>query len=112
MARNIMISGCRGMRSFIDLDRTLGSQPVRLGARLARLDVGRGREALYRDQLPELLRALADQMRVASITASSAIEGVTVDPSRIEGLAREGVEARRFRNRNEREFGGCGDSVD
>jgi Fic family protein len=100
------------MRSFIDLDRTLGSQPVRLGARLARLDVGRGREALYRDQLPELLRALADETRVASITASSAIEGVTVDPSRIEGLAREGVEPRRFRNRNEREFAGYRDAMD
>lgn len=100
------------MRSFVDLDRTLGSQPVRLGARLARLDVGRGREAMYRDQLPELLRALALETRVASITASSAIEGVTVDPGRIEGLAREGVEPRRFRNRNEREFAGYRDAID
>jgi Fic family protein len=100
------------MRSFVDLDRTFGSQPIRLGVRLARLDVGRGREALHRDQLPELLRALADETRVASITASSAIEGVTVDPSRIEGLAREGVEPRRFRNRNEREFAGYRDAMD
>src|SRR3970040_1945121 len=100
------------MRSFIDLDRTLGSQPVRLGARLARLDVGRGREALYRDQLPELLRALADETRVASITASSAIEGVTVDPGRIEGLALAGGEPRRFRNRNAREFAGYRDAMD
>lgn len=100
------------MHSFIDLARTFGSQPVRLGARLARLDVGRGREALYRDQLPELLRALANATRIASITASSAIEGVIVDPSRIEGLAREGVEPRRFRNRNEREFAGYRDAMD
>lgn len=100
------------MNSFVDLDRTLGSQPIRLGARLARLDVGRGREALYRDQLPELLRALAHETRVASITASSAIEGVIVDPSRIDGLAREGVEPRRFRNRNEREFAGYRDVMD
>lgn len=100
------------MRSFVDLDQTFGSQPIRLGARLARLDIGRGREALYRDQLPELLRALADETRVASITASSAIEGVTVDPSRIDGLAREGVEPRRFRNRNEREFAGYRDAMD
>lgn len=100
------------MRSFVDLDRTFGSQPIRLGVRLARLDVGRGREALYRDQLPELLRVLADETRVASITASSAIEGVTVDPSRIEGLAREGIEPRRFRNRNEREFAGYRDAMD
>jgi len=45
------ISQADPMRSFIDVDRTFGSQPVRLGARLARIDVGRGREGLYRDQL-------------------------------------------------------------
>lgn len=53
-----------GLRSFIDLDRTLGGQPARLGARLARLDVGRGREGLYRNQLPELLRALSHETRI------------------------------------------------
>jgi Fic family protein len=100
------------VRSFVDLDRTLDSQPPRLGPRLARLDVGRGREALYRDQLPELLRVLAEETRVASITASNAIEGVTVDPGRVEGLAREGIEPRRFRNRNEREFAGYRDAMD
>jgi Fic family protein len=100
------------MHSFVDLDRTLGSQPPRLGARLARLDVGRGREGLYRDQLPELLRALADETRVASIAASSAIEGVTVDADRLDGLARAGAEPRRFRNRNEREFAGYRDAID
>ena len=100
------------MRSFVDLDRTLGAQPLRLGARLARLDVGRGREALFRDQLPELLRSLAQETRIASITASSAIEGVIVDPTRAEKLAQEGVEPRRFRNRNEREFAGYRDAMD
>ena len=100
------------MNSFIDLDRTLGSQPVRLGARLARLDLGRGREDLFRDQLPELLRALADETRVASITASSAIEGVIVDPSRVASLIRQDAEPRRFRNRNEREFAGYRDAMD
>lgn len=100
------------MRSFVDLDRTLGAQPPRLGAQLARLDVGRGREAMYRDQLPELLRALAEETRVASITASSAIEGVTVDAARLEGLSRSGAEPARFRNRNEREFAGYRDAVD
>ena len=99
------------MRSFADLDRTFGGQPPRLGAVLSRLDVGRGREALYRDQLPELLRALATETRIASITASSAIEGVTVAPGRLEGLAQGGVE-RRFRNRNEREFAGYRDAID
>ena len=100
------------MPSFIDLDRILGSQPVRLGVRLSRLDVGRGREGLHRDQLPQLLDALAETTRIASITASSAIEGVVVDPSRIKGLVEEGAEPRRFRNRNEREFAGYRDAMD
>ncbi len=100
------------MRSFIDLDKTLGSQPVRLGARLGRIDVGRGREGLYRDQLPQLLGALAETTRVESITASSAIEGVVVDAGRIQGLVAEGSEPRRFRNRNEREFAGYRDAMD
>jgi len=92
-------------------DRTFGSQPTRLGVALARLDVGRGQEALYRDQLPELLGALATETRIASIKASSAMEGVTVDPGRMSGLAQPGVE-RRFRNRNEREFAGYRDAID
>jgi Fic family protein len=99
------------MRSFVDLDRTFGGQPARLGVKLARLDVGRGREELYRDQLPELLQALATETRVASITASSAIEGVTVAPNRLDGLVESGAE-RRFRNRNEREFAGYRDAID
>ena len=100
------------MRSFIDLDKTFGSQPVRLGARLARVDVGRGREGLYRDQLPQLLEALAETTRVESITASSAIEGVVVDAGRIQGLVAGGPGPRRFRNRNEREFAGYRDAMD
>jgi Fic family protein len=100
------------MRSFINLDQTFGSQPVRLGVRLARIDVGRGREGLYRDQLPQLLDALAEATRVESITASSAIEGVVVDAGRIQGLVAEGTEPRRFRNRNEREFAGYRDAMD
>lgn len=100
------------MGSFVDLDQTFGSQPVRLGALLARLDVGRGREGLSRDQLPQLLDALAETTRVQSITASSAIEGVIVDVARISGLAAEGAQPGRFRNRNEREFAGYRDAMD
>jgi len=99
------------MRSFVDIERTFDGQPARLGAKLARLDVGRGREELYQDQLPELLRALATETRVASITASSAIEGVTVAPARLDGLIEAGAD-RRFRNRNEREFAGYRDAID
>jgi Fic family protein len=97
------------MRSFVDLDRTLGGQPRELGAVLARIDTGRGRERLFEDQLPELLGQLSENARVASITASNAIEGVVLTSERAERIA-EG--SPRFRNRNEREFAGYRDAVD
>ncbi|MGH2454819.1 MAG: Fic family protein [Candidatus Limnocylindria bacterium] len=99
------------MQSFLDVERTLAGQPARLGGKLARLDVGRGREGMFRDQLPELLRALAEETRIASITASNAIEGVTVAAERAEVLAAPGAE-RPFRNRSEREFAGYRDAID
>lgn len=99
------------MRSFIDAHRTFATQPPRLGARLARLDLGRGREEMFRDQLPELLRSLAEETRIASITASNAIEGVTVAANRVDLLV-SAREAPRFRNRNEREFAGYRDAID
>lgn len=96
------------MKSFVDTDRTFSGQPARLGVLLHRVDVGRGREELFTDQLPELLRSLAESARVASIRASNAIEGVEVGTERAAGLAHGG----RFRNRNEREFAGYRDAVD
>ncbi len=97
------------MRSFVDLDKTFGSQPRPLGATLARIDTGRGQERLFEDQQPELLRRLAEHARIASITASNAIEGVVVDSKRAEKIA-EG--SHRYRNRNEREFAGYRDAID
>jgi Fic family protein len=97
------------MRSFVDLDKTFGSQPRALGAILARIDTGRGQERLFEDQRPELLSRLAEHARIASITASNAIEGVVVGSDRAERIA-EG--AHRYRNRNEREFAGYRDAMD
>jgi Fic family protein len=97
------------MRSFVDLDRTFGSQPRELGAALAGIDTGKGQERLVQDQMPELLRALSEHARVASITASNAIENVVVTAERAERIA-EG--SPRFRNRNEKEFAGYRDAVD
>ena len=54
------------MRSFIDLDKTYGSQPRPLGAVLARIDTGRGQEKIFEDQRPELLRQSADRAGAAS----------------------------------------------
>jgi len=97
------------MQSFIDLDKTFAGQPRELGAILARIDTGKGQEGLFADQLPELLRQLSEHARIASITASNAIEGVVLDSERAEDIA-EG--ARRYRNRNEREFAGYRDATD
>ena len=66
------------MLSFAHLDRLIGSVPGPVVARLRRIDTGRGREDLYRNQLPALLTELAHRARVESITASSALEGVVV----------------------------------
>jgi len=101
------------VRSFVDLGRTFSGQPARLGAVLARVDTGRGREQLSAAQLPELLTALAEETRIASITASSAIEGVVVAQARAERIVADTAgTARRYRNRNERELAGYRDAID
>lgn len=97
------------MRSFVDIDRTFSNQPRELGAILARIDTGRGQEQLFLVQRPELLKRMAEHARVASITASNAIEGVVVEGERAERIA-EG--APRLRNRSEQEFAGYRDAVD
>jgi Fic family protein len=97
------------MRSFVDLDKTFGNQPPGLGAALARIDTGRGQERLFADQMSELLKQLSESARVASITASNAIENIVLDDERAEIIAGGSP---RFRNRNEREFAGYRDAVD
>lgn len=101
------------MKSFVDIASTLAGQPLPLGVRLGRVDIGRGREELHADQLPELLRSLAESTRVASITASSAIEGVVVGDQRARQIlgAAAGT-SRGFRSRNERELAGYRDAID
>lgn len=97
------------MRSFVDIDKTFGGQPRRLGGVLARIDMGRGQEQLFLDQRPELLKRLSAHARIASITASNAIEGVLVESGRAEKIV-EG--APKFRNRSEKEFAGYRDAID
>jgi Fic family protein len=98
------------MKSFVDFNRTFDGQPADIGVLLQRTDVGRGREELYGDQAPQLLKALADQSRIESIRASSAIEGVDVPDNRAARLAN--ASELRYRNRNEKEFAGYRDAVD
>jgi Fic family protein len=97
------------MKSFQDPARSFSGMPPSLGVLLKKVDQGSGREQLYFDQIPELLRRLAQQTRIESITASNAIEGVEVDPERAEALVHE--EPPRFRNRSEKEFAGYADAL-
>lgn len=99
------------MRSFARLDRLIGQVPAEVVALLRTVDFGRGSEALYRNQLPGLLESLADRARVASIKASSAIEGVVVPQP---GRAKAIIEGRpsRLRTRSEQELAGYRDALD
>jgi Fic family protein len=97
------------VQSFIDLNHTLSNQPPRLGALLRRVNTGYGREQLFAEQTPQLLQSLAETTRVASIQASTAIEGYDVSDQRARRLARG---ADTFRNRNEKEFAGYRDAID
>jgi hypothetical protein len=97
--------------SFAQLDRVIGQVPAAVVTTLRQVDIGQGTEALYRDQLPGLLESLSDRARVASITASSAIEGVVVaDPARERAI----VEGRpsSLRTRSEQELAGYRDALD
>src|ERR1700679_1600643 len=97
------------MRSFIDLEGTFGGQPRERGAELSRIDTGKGQERLFADQLPEILRARSENARVASITASNAIENITVAEDRAQGVADSSPP---FRTRNEKDFAVYRDALD
>lgn len=99
------------MQSFVDLDRCLGQVPGAVVTKLARVDIGRGREELFRNQLPALLTELANRARVTSITASSALEGVVVaDPARAAAII--SGKATVLRTRSEQEFAGYRAALD
>jgi Fic family protein len=98
------------MRSFGNPATAFSGMPAHAGVLLSRVDVGKGREELYRDQLPALLRSLAGQTRVESIRASNAIEGIDVPRPRAERLA--APEPPRSRNRSEEKFAGYRDAID
>lgn len=99
------------MRSFAQIDRIIGKVPSEVVTALSAVDVGCGSEALYRDQLPGLLSQLADRARIASITASSAIEGIVVpDVDRADRILAGRVTD--LRTRSEQEFAGYRDAQD
>lgn len=99
------------MKSFEDLDTLVGSVPFAIVTDLRTIDTGRGSEALYRDKLPALLASLADRARVASIEASSAIEGVIVkDRARAADIVAGRTD--QLRNRSEQELAGYRSALD
>lgn len=97
------------MRSF-QHPHTLAPVPGDVVTLLRRVDLAAGGEARFADQLPQLLDALREQARIESITASSAIEGVLVDESRVPRLV--SGKAERFRDRSEAEFAGYTAALD
>jgi len=99
------------MLSFVDLERSLGSVPGSVVTQLSRVDQGRGREDLFRNQLPGLLTELALRARIASITASSALEGVVV-PDQVRAAAIIDGKATTLRTRSEQEFAGYRSALD
>jgi len=99
------------LRSFEDLDRFIGAVPFDVVTALRSIDTGRGSEALFRDKLPALLTSLAERARVASIEASSAIEGVVVaDRSRAAVIL--AGESQSLRDRSEQELAGYREALD
>ncbi len=99
------------MLSFVDLDRSLASVPGPVVTALARVDVGRGREDLFRNHVPALLTELANRARIASITASSALEGVVVE-NQARAAAIIGGRPTVLRTRSEQEFAGYRSALD
>lgn len=96
---------------FVELDRLLAAVPGPVVNRLSEVDVGRGRADLFRNQLPALLGELADRARIASITASSALEGVVVaDPARAAAII--AGRAATLRTRSEQELAGYRSALD
>ena len=98
------------MRTFTTLPTLAAAMPVALVRELARVERGRGREELYREQAPQVLERLAAQSRFESVTASSAIENIVVTATRARALVDS--PAVTFRDRSEREFAGYKDALD
>lgn len=99
------------MRSFVELDELIGSVPFDVVRDLRVADTGRGSEALYRDKLPALLTSLAQRARVASIEASSAIEGIVVESRERAEVILSG-EPVLLRDRSEQELAGYRAALD
>lgn len=99
------------MRSFERGVWPLAHVPGPVARTLARIDTGRGAEALHAAQMPGVLEELALRARVASVKASSALEGVIVPDERRADRIISGAPVR-LRTRSEQELAGYRDALD
>lgn len=99
------------MKSFEDLDTLVGAVPFAIVTDLRTVDTGRGSEGLYRDKLPALLTSLSERARIASIEASSAIEGVVVEDRARAAQIVAGT-SEHLRDRSEQELAGYRAALD
>jgi Fic family protein len=77
------------MSSFDGYAARLEPVPAEVTRRVGSIDRMAGQAELYRHQFPRLLEALRGRARVESVEASSAIEGVTAPPARVEAVIRD-----------------------
>ena len=77
------------MQTFRDLEEHLGLVPARSATALAEVGAGRGREAAFRRQNPQVLKGLMEVARIQSSASSNAIENITVAPGRVTELVQD-----------------------
>ncbi len=89
------------MTSFYGLGERLGPVPSMVVRWLRQVDLAAGKAEQYRDQLPGLLTSLRTHAQIESVTASSALEGITAPPPRAEAMVRNLSEEPRNRSEGE-----------
>jgi Fic family protein len=98
----------RRVRSFPDnYLESLSLTPAH-GATLRAIGEYRGKQALFFQQAPEMLKTLRESAKIESTESSSRIEGVTVVPARLQSLMNRSTDPR---NRLEQEISGYRDAL-
>jgi Fic family protein len=77
------------MQTFRDLDKHLGMVPSKSAAALSEASAGRGREAMFRRQNPQVLEGLMEVALIQSSASSNAIEQITAAPGRVTELVQD-----------------------
>jgi len=91
------------MQTFRDLKKHLGMVPAQSATALAEASAGRGREAAFRRQNPQVLEGLMEVALIQSSASSNAIEHITAAPGRVTELVQDKTAPR---DRSEEEIAG------